>query len=258
MSNVNNQQKGIVGEPAGWKENAVLHRAGTRGRADHGWLLSHHTFSFANYYDPDRMHFGVLRVLNDDVVDGGQGFGAHPHENMEIISIPLEGDLAHQDSIGNTAVIKQGDVQVMSAGTGITHSEYNNNSDREVKFLQIWLFPNQRNVTPRYDQVTLDGSKMYNSFQQLLSPDPNDEGTWVHQNAWFYMGKFDEGFLSMYKVKREGNGVYAFVIRGSFEIDGVELNTRDGYGVWNVESLDVKSLTDDSQVILMDVPMQAG
>jgi len=152
--------------------NCVIHRADTRGFADHGWLKSYHTFSFAGYYHPDRVHFGVLRVLNDDTVKGGMGFGSHPHDNMEIISIPLEGDLEHKDSMGNTTVIRKGDIQVMSAGTGIYHSEYNRHKDEEVKFLQIWIFPNKQNVQPRYDQLTMELGDRHNTLQQVLSPDP--------------------------------------------------------------------------------------
>ncbi|MEL6866846.1 MAG: pirin family protein, partial [Bacteroidota bacterium] len=187
----------------------VLHKANTRGHADHGWLNSHHSFSFANYHNPERMHFGVLRVLNDDIVSGGKGFGRHPHDNMEIISIPLEGDLEHKDSMGNVTVIKQGDVQVMSAGTGIYHSEYNKNRDRAVKFLQIWLFPNRKNVNPRYDQITLEQRDIKNQLYQILSPNPNDEGVWIHQNAWFHMGQLDAGTTANYTLKDKNNGVYA-------------------------------------------------
>lgn len=187
-------------------ENSILHKANTRGYADHGWLKSRHTFSFANYHNPERMHFGVLRVLNDDIVDAGRGFGTHPHDNMEIISIPLEGDLEHKDSMGNTTVIKNGDVQVMSAGTGVFHSEFNKNQDKLVKFLQIWVYPNKRNVTPRYGQISLDIAARKNKFQQILSPDPNDEGVWIHQDAWFHMGNFDQGISSSYTLKKKGNG----------------------------------------------------
>ena len=186
--------------------NTVLHKADSRGYANHGWLLSRHTFSFANYYNPDRMHFGALRVLNDDVVEAGKGFGTHPHDNMEIISIPLEGDLEHKDSMGNISVIRHGDIQVMSSGTGIFHSEYNKNSDRQVKFLQIWIFPNKKNVTPRYDQITLSFGDRHNKLQQVLSPDADDEGVWIYQNAWFHIGKFDRGFITEYQLKEKNNG----------------------------------------------------
>ena len=235
-------------------ENTVLHRASTRGHANHGWLDSHHTFSFANYRNPERMHFGVLRVLNDDVVSGGKGFGAHPHDNMEIVSIPLEGDLEHQDSMGNKTVIRQGDVQVMSAGTGVRHSEYNANVTAPVKFLQIWMFPNKRNVTPRYDQIKLEAKD--NAFTQILSPNADDEGVWVHQNAWWNIAKFNAGKGGTYSLKQPtSNGVYAFVLEGSATINGQELGARDGYGLWNIEKLEVKA-NSDTRILLMEVPMQ--
>ncbi|MDF0715651.1 pirin family protein [Muricauda sp. 334s03] len=233
---------------------SVLHKAATRGHADHGWLNSHHTFSFAGYHDPERMHFGVLRVLNDDQVAPGRGFGTHPHDNMEIISIPLGGDLEHKDSMGNTTTIKEGDVQVMSAGTGIQHSEYNKNTDQEVKFLQIWVFPNKRNVEPRYDQISIRDIEKKNAFYQVLSPNPDDEGVWVHQDAWFHLGKFESGASDSYRIKKEGNGVYAFILDGDVEIDGQKLGKRDGFGVWEADSFDLKSLT-NSRVLLMEVPM---
>jgi quercetin 2,3-dioxygenase len=235
--------------------NTVLHKASTRGHADHGWLKSHHTFSFANYYNPERMHFGVLRVLNDDQVASAKGFGTHPHDNMEIISIPLEGDLEHKDSMGNTTVIKNGDVQVMSAGTGVSHSEYNKNKDKDVKFLQIWIFPNKRNVSPRYDQITLKTSDRQNKLQQILSPNADDEGVWIHQDSWFHLGKFDKDFSTDYKVKKRGNGVYAFVLKGDITIEGNELNQRDGLGIWNTDKISIKSKSPDAEVLLMEVPM---
>ncbi|MCH2236008.1 MAG: pirin family protein [Crocinitomicaceae bacterium] len=234
--------------------NSVIHRAETRGHANHGWLDSHHTFSFANYRNPERMHFGVLRVLNDDKVNAGKGFGTHPHDNMEIISIPLEGDLEHKDSMGNTAVIKEGDVQAMSAGTGIFHSEYNKNTDKDVKFLQIWVFPKNKNVEPRYDQISTKDLETKNSFYQVLSPNKDDQGVWIHQDAWFSIGKFDKEKTDTYTVKKDGNGVYAFVLDGEVEINGEKLNKRDGMGVWNIENINVKA-NSDARVLLMDVPM---
>ena len=181
----------------------ILHKANSRGHADHGWLNSYHTFSFAGYHNPERVHFGMLRVLNDDTVQAGQGFGTHPHNDMEIVSIPLEGDLEHKDSMGNKTVIRHGDVQVMSAGTGVYHSEYNHNNDRQVKFLQIWVFPDRKGVTPRYDQITLDVNDRRNKFQQVVSPNADDEGVWVHQDAWFHLGQFDKDFSLNYDVKKE-------------------------------------------------------
>jgi hypothetical protein len=233
----------------------IVHRANTRGHANHGWLESYHTFSFAEYHNAERMHFGVLRVLNDDKVAPGMGFGLHPHENMEIISIPLEGDLEHQDNMGNVTVNKKGDIQVMSAGTGIYHSEYNKNKDAPVKFLQIWVFPNKENVTPRYDQITLNPKDRYNKLQQILSPDKDDDGVWIYQDAWFHLGAFDQDFSLEYKIKRKGNGVYAFVIKGEMNIDGNMLNPRDGLGLWNTEKFNVTSISKGAEVLLMDIPM---
>ncbi len=235
--------------------NTVLHKAETRGHANHGWLDSKHTFSFAHYHNPERMHFGVLRVLNDDTVQGGMGFGTHPHDNMEIISIPLEGDLEHRDSLGTTAVIRNGDIQVMSAGTGIRHSEYNKNPDKQVKFLQIWVFPNKRQVTPRYDQITLSLADRHNRLQQILSPSPEDEGVWIHQDAWFHLGRFDQGKMANYSLKKKDNGVYAFVISGNFKVHGVELEPRDGLGIWDIDHFQLEAQTPDSEILLMEVPM---
>jgi redox-sensitive bicupin YhaK (pirin superfamily) len=234
--------------------NKVIHRAESRGHANHGWLDSYHTFSFANYHNPERMNFGVLRVLNDDQVNAGKGFGTHRHDNMEIISIPLEGDLEHKDSMGNTTIIKKGDVQVMSAGTGIYHSEYNKNQDKDVKFLQIWVYPNKKNVTPRYDQISIRDIEKDNKFYQVLSPNQDDQGVWIHQDAWFSIGKFSKGNSDDYKIKKPGNGVYAFVLEGEVKINGEILSKRDGMGIWDAATINV-SATDSARVLLMDVPM---
>lgn len=232
----------------------VLHQADTRGNANHGWLHSRHSFSFAGYHDPERMNFGVLRVLNDDIVAGGMGFGAHPHDNMEIISIPLEGDLEHKDSMGNRTLIKKGDIQVMSAGTGISHSEYNKNPDKEVKFLQIWIFPNKRNAEPRYDQITLNVEDRHNKLQQILSPKPEDAGVWIHQNAWFHLGKLDEGFATEYQIKGSENGVYAFILSGNVTINDQALNARDGFGIWETDKFTLTA-NSNAEILLMEVPM---
>lgn len=232
----------------------ILHKADTRGKANHGWLNSFHTFSFGSYYDPARSHFGVLRVLNDDTVAAGMGFGKHPHDNMEIISIPTSGDLKHKDSMGNETIIKQGDIQVMSAGTGIAHSEMNANSDNEVRFFQIWLFPNKKNVQPRYGQYSIDEDKMHNQLLQVLSPNEGDEGVWIYQDAWFSMGNLDKGFETIYEVKRAGNGVYAFVIEGDVTINGQSLNRRDGLGIKDTETLTIKA-DSNTRLLLIDVPV---
>jgi redox-sensitive bicupin YhaK (pirin superfamily) len=233
---------------------SVLHKAATRGHANHGWLNSYHTFSFANYYNPERVQFGKLRVLNDDTVAPGMGFGTHRHDNMEIISIPLKGDLEHKDSMGTTAVIKQGEIQVMSAGTGIFHSEYNKNKDQEVKFLQIWVLPNKMDVTPRYDQIEIGQILEPNRFSQILSPNPDDQGVWIHQDAWFHIGRFDNETQTSYEIKKAGNGVYAFILEGAAAIAGQSLEERDGLGLWNTDTVQVKAQA-GSRILLMEVPM---
>jgi hypothetical protein len=233
----------------------ILHKANTRGHANHGWLDSHHTFSFAHYYNPERVHFGMLRVLNDDVVAGGMGFGTHPHDNMEIISIPLSGDLEHKDSMGNVAVIRQNDVQIMSAGTGITHSEYNKNKDKQVNFLQIWVFPKQRNITPRYDQRTFKPEDRENKLQVVVSAEKESEGVWINQDAWFHLGNMKQGFATDYSIKMSGNGVYAFVIEGDATINDQKLNKRDGMGIWETEKLHIVA-DSNAELLLMEVPMK--
>lgn len=236
--------------------NTILHKADTRGDANHGWLHSKHTFSFANYHNPERMNFGVLRVLNDDTVSESRGFGTHPHRDMEIVSIPLEGDLKHMDNMGNSTIIKSGDIQVMSAGTGVMHSEYNNSPEHPVKFLQIWVMPNKRNVEPRYDQITLDTTDRKNKLQQVLSPNADDAGVWAHQNAWFNMTNLDEGKEVKYDLNdSKNNGVYTFILKGDATINGQELNERDGLGIWDVETLDIKG-DSDTEILLMEVPMK--
>lgn len=234
--------------------HTILHKADTRGIANHGWLQSRHTFSFANYYNPERIHFGALRVLNDDIVAGGMGFGAHPHDNMEIISIPLEGDLQHKDSMGTTATIKYGDVQIMSAGTGVTHSEYNANEHKAVKFLQIWVIPNKKNVTPRYDQLTLNTADRQNKIQQIISPNADDEGMWMHQNAWFSLTDMDEHLSLDYKLHDPNNGVYIFNLSGDVKAGEIALQTRDGLGVWNTDVIKLHAQSKTS-LLIMEVPM---
>ncbi len=300
----------------------ILHKANTRGHADHGWLDSFHTFSFAGYYNPDRVQFGTLRVLNDDRIEGGRGFGAHPHDNMEIISIPLEGGLVHEDNLGHKQVTSAGEIQVMSTGQGVFHSEYNSSKDKPASFLQIWVFPNKLNVTPRYEQVSIDPAKGHNRLQQLISPRADHaaasgkdktgstaasdgawqdkafstatsdgawqdkafstatsgdgtlesrdggsamtsgngaaltEGTWIYQDAWFSSGRFDEGKEETYTIRKQGNGAYVFVIKGSFEVDGQQLAARDGLGISDTDAFVFRSLEPGSELLIMDVPMQ--
>jgi redox-sensitive bicupin YhaK (pirin superfamily) len=275
--------------------DTILYKAATRGHADHGWLESYQSFSFAGYYNPQRIQFGVLRVLNDDRVDGGKGFGSHPHDNMEIISIPLEGSLVHKDNMGNTRVVGRGEVQVMSTGRGVFHSEYNNSPDQPAKFLQIWVFPDKLNVTPRYDQVKRNPEKEHNRLQTIISPFPGNsgtaggasspngspdgtgsaEGTWIYQDAWFHIGRFDKDREVLYERKKKGNGVYLFVISGSFRVNGQpsgdnvngsgasgahdqRLDARDGLGIAGASgsSLSLTALDNDSELLVMEVPME--
>lgn len=236
-------------------KNTILHKANTRGHADHGWLNAYHSFSFASWYNPERVQFGVLRVLNDDTVASGMGFGEHGHDNMEIITIPLEGDLAHKDSMGNAETIKTGDVQVMSAGTGIRHSEFNPNQDQHTKLFQIWLFPKYRNVTPRYQQITLDVSQQKNNFAQILSPNSDDEGVWIYQDAWFYLSDFDANFSRKLSLKKEGNGFYIMNIDGQIEVNGEKLEKRDAIGIWETNEIEIKA-TSDTKFLVMEIPME--
>lgn len=232
----------------------ILHTAESRGHANHGWLDSHHTFSFANYYNPDRIHFGALRVLNDDRVSAGEGFGTHPHDNMEIISIPLFGAIEHKDSMENHGVISTGEVQVLSAGIGIYHSEYNKNKDKEARFLQIWVLPDKKNVTPRYDQISIADIAKPDELYQILSPNPDDQGVWIHQQAWFHMGDLSENWKGTYKLNNEKSGVYFFVIEGEMSIGGQSLKRRDGFGVSEITEIEITA-NSQSKLLIMEVPM---
>lgn len=233
----------------------TIYKADSRGYADHGWLKSNHTFSFANYYNPERVHFGALRVMNDDWIAADQGFGRHPHDNMEIITIPFTGEVLHQDSMGNKGVIRPGELQVMSAGTGIFHSEYNNSKHDPLSLFQIWVFPNKKNVTPRYDQITLSDLAKTNELYQILSPNPDDAGVWIHQDAWFHLGDLTPGTTINYDLKKAGSGVYLQMISGSITIDGQTLSGRDAIGIREAESIQFEALT-DARVLVMEVPMQ--
>jgi len=232
----------------------IFHPANERGHANHGWLDSYHSFSFGHWYDPSKIHFGALRVLNDDKVSGGTGFGTHPHDNMEIVSIPLSGDLRHQDSTGRKAVIREGDVQIMSAGTGITHSEINHNRDQEVKFLQIWVFPKVRDIEPAYGQKSFNPEERKNKLLTVVDPEGID-GIRINQDAWFLLGDFDQAEKVDYKIKKSGNGVYIFILEGAVQIGGHHLHRRDALGVWEVDQVAL-DVTPGSQILLIEVPME--
>lgn len=232
----------------------VFHPASSRGAADHGWLQAKHSFSFANYYDSERVQFGALRVLNDDIIAPGMGFGTHPHDNMEIITIPLDGALEHKDSLDNIGVIETDEIQVMSAGSGVYHSEYNKNKDQSVSLLQIWVFPNKKNVTPRYDQKNIKDLKKVNSFYPIVTPSQNGPGMWIHQDAWFHLGEFDKETRINYNINKKGNGVYAFLIEGSVQIDGESLEKRDALGIWDTEKFELLA-NQNSRVLLIEVPL---
>ena len=232
----------------------ILHKAADRGHANHGWLDSYHSFSFAGYYDPEKMNFGALRVLNDDTVAPGYGFGKHPHDNMEIVSIPLSGDLHHQDSTGRDKIIKEGDVQIMSAGSGIAHSEKNANHNKEVKFLQLWVFPKLKNIEPRYEQKTFEVDGRKNKWQTVVAPD-DATALWINQDARFTLGNLDQDLDIDYTLHQPENGVYVFLIDGSITIDGHQLGKRDAIGVWEADQFKIKATT-DAQLLLIEVPMQ--
>jgi len=233
----------------------TVHKAGYRGHADHGWLNTWHSFSFAGYYNPERMHFGALRVLNDDTVQAGMGFGTHPHDNMEIITIVLEGELEHKDSMGNGSVIRPGEVQVMSAGTGITHSEFNHSQNNEVRFLQIWVFPDKKNVVPRYGQAKFEDEEMSEKWRTVVSPDGADNTLWIHQQAWFSLGTFEADTKISYQLKKADSVVYVFLISGEVTLEGETLESRDGVGLEAIDSDIVMTANKQSKILVMEIPV---
>jgi redox-sensitive bicupin YhaK (pirin superfamily) len=235
----------------------TIHRANTRGHANHGWLEANHSFSFAGWFNPKRMGFGVLRVLNDDRIAGGAGFPTHPHDNMEIITIPLSGVLEHKDSMGNKAQIKTGEVQVMSAGTGITHSEYNASANEELKLFQIWIIPNKKNVDPRYEELKLEESARHNKLQQVVSPNKDDDGLWLYQNAWLNLSKLDQGKSIEYQLHGAGQGVYVMVVEGSVHIGEFELDKRDAVGIEETDAIEITAVT-DAEILLIEVPVSSS
>lgn len=233
----------------------IKHTAASRGAANHGWLKSQHSFSFANYYNPEKMNFGALRVLNDDIVQPKMGFGTHPHQNMEIISIPLEGALSHKDSLQNKRSIEVGEVQVISAGTGLTHSEFNDSKTEEVNFLQLWIIPEEQNVTPNYEQKFFDVSKRENNFQTVVSPQDKliEDSLGIHQQAYLNIGNFDESKVVSYQIKK-GNGLYIFLLEGQIEVAKETLSKRDALGIWDTNEITIKTI-EKSEISLIEVPM---
>lgn len=232
----------------------ILHKASERGHANHGWLDSYHSFSFASWYNPEKIHFGALRVLNDDTVKAGFGFSKHPHDNMEIVSIPTSGDLEHKDSTGRHEIIKQNDVQIMSAGSGIAHSEMNANKNKEVKFFQVWVFPKEHNITPRYEQKTFLPENRKNKIQTVVAPD-DVNAVWINQDAWFSLGSLEKDTEASYNIKKDGNGVYVFVVEGEATVNGQKLGRRDALGIWETNAIDIKA-DSNAELLLIDVPMK--
>lgn len=234
----------------------IFHQADKRGHVNFGWLDSHHSFSFGHFYDADKMNFGMLRVLNDDIITGGAGFGTHPHDNMEIVSIPLSGALEHKDSTGTQSVIHENDVQIMSAGTGLSHSEYNHFKDKTTNFLQVWIMPKKRNIEPRYDQKTFDPINRINQIQTVVAPN-DDEAVWINQDCWFSLCTLKEGNTVDYKLKKTGNGVYVFLIEGNVTIAQQELNRRDALGIWEVENFECNANA-DSEILIIEIPLKGN
>ncbi|MEQ8239335.1 MAG: pirin family protein [Cyclobacteriaceae bacterium] len=231
----------------------IIHKADSRGTAFFGWLNSRHTFSFGRYYNPERINFGALRVLNDDIVEAGMGFGTHPHDNMEIVSIPLQGDLEHKDSTGNTEVIRTGDVQIMSAGSGLTHSEYNHSKTEKVNFLQLWVLPKKKNIEPRYEQKTFDLLDRKNKIQTVVAPD-DDSAVWINQDAWFSLTDIDANKSVPYTFHLSTNGVYVFVLEGNVKVGDKQLAKRDGLGISDVDKINLEAST-NAKLLLVEVPM---
>lgn len=233
---------------------ANFYPSNSRGTADYGWLKTKYSFSFSQYYDPSRMNFGALRVLNDDIVEGGAGFGTHPHQNMEIITIVLKGALEHKDSMGNIGVIHNNEVQVMSAGKGIQHSEYNHHPSEEVHLFQIWVIPNEMNVIPRYQQLTFDWNDKINDWQRVVGPSIDKDGLWIHQNAWIHRGKFSEGKEVKYSLKDSKNGVFLMVVDGEVEMGGKKLQKGDAIGMAEFSDLPILALN-DADLLAIEVPL---
>ena len=232
----------------------IFHKASERGHANHGWLNAHHSFSFASWQDSTKVHFGMLRVLNDDIIAPGTGFGMHPHDNMEIVTIPLSGTLEHKDSMGNIGVIKPNEIQAMSAGSGLMHSEYNHSKTEPINLLQIWVFPKVRNIEPRYDQRIFTEEEKNGKFKTIVAPVKADDVMWINQDAYFSIGKFKTGTTIDYSIQHKGNGAYIFMIEGNATIEGNTLGKRDAIGIWDTEKISLNT-TSDAEILVIEVPM---
>lgn len=235
--------------------NITVHTANTRGHANHGWLNAKHSFSFASYYNPERVQFGALRVLNDDIIAPGMGFGKHPHDNMEIVTIVLDGALEHKDSMGHGEVLRPNEVQAMSAGTGIFHSEYNHNTDKPINLLQTWIFPDKENVEPQYAQTVFKEEDRENNWQLLVSPVGSDDaGLHIHQDAWIYRTKLSGEQSLTHNLNKKDNGIYLFVIEGGLKLENEVLAKRDAAGITEVDSVTITAV-EDSDILMFEVPM---
>ncbi|MBL7884999.1 MAG: pirin family protein [Bacteroidia bacterium] len=232
----------------------VYHKSTERGHVNHGWLNAKHSFSFANYHDPNKIHFGMLRVLNDDIVAPGSGFGMHPHDNMEIVTIPLQGTLEHRDSMGNIGTIKPNEVQAMSAGSGLMHSEYNHSKTEAINLLQIWVFPKVRNIEPRYEQKVFSENDKLNKFKTIVAPVKSEDSMWINQDAYFSIGKFDKAKIETYKIQHKGNGAYVFVIEGEANIESQALSKRDAIGIWETDKIEI-SIQPNTEILIIEIPM---
>jgi len=233
----------------------IIHKADTRGFFDYGWLKTYHTFSFSSYNDPERVNFGMLRVLNDDTIEGGQGFGSHPHNDMEIVTVPLEGALAHKDSTGSQGVIYPDEIQVMSAGTGIRHSEYNHLNDGTTKLLQIWVFPDKKGHKPRYIQKFFDTEERKNKLQFIVTPEKMDDNLWLNQDSYFALTDLEKDKSINYKIHTKGNGIYLFVIEGKISVGDNSLSDRDGMGIWETDDI-IVTANENSRILFIEVPMK--
>lgn len=232
----------------------IVHKSSERGHANHGWLNAKHSFSFASFYDPAKVHFGLLRVLNDDIIAPGTGFGTHPHDNMEIVTIPLQGTLEHRDSMGNIGVIRPNEIQAMSAGSGLTHSEYNHSKTEPINLLQIWVFPKEQNIKPRYDQRIFSEEDKNGKFKTIVSPVKADDVMWINQDAYFALGKFKSGASTNYTIHYKGNGAYVFLISGEIKINEQTLTDRDAIGIWDTTDFKI-DIIKDAEILVIDVPM---